>query len=612
MKKLRKKRLSALLCLVLTLVFLMGCGAKTETEVSTEGLMDLVVEYTEEDLDSSWDPENAVTIALSGDQGKISGDGAVIDGKDILISQEGTYVVSGTWEGGQIRIEADEKDKVHLVLNGVQLSNSDGPAIYSVTNDKVILTLAEGSINSIKDGSAYTLAEGEDEPDAAVFSKSDLTINGSGNLTVTANYKNGIASKDDLVITGGTLMVTALNDAVKGKDSIAIKDGIFTITALEGDGLQASNSDDAEKGWISIDGGTFTIQAKDDGLQAESLLQANSGSLAVTSSGDALHSNTNMKIAGAKVTIAAGDDALHADASLLVEKGTLKITDSYEGLEAGTITVAGGTIDLTAKDDGFNAAGGNDSSSLAEEAPSKDSFAEQGDYFIKISGGNINVNANGDGIDSNGSIYISGGTLQVNGPTGNGNGALDYDKICEVTGGTLLIAGSSGMAQMPSKDSSQVSVGIYYTTLQKAGTSASLTDETGKTILSFTPEKDYQFVLFSSGDLKTGATYNLLSGDTELTELTVSETITKISQDGTAVTGNTGGMGGKQQDKPAGTEGEPPQGITGGTGERPELPAGVTEGERPEPPEGGTGGDRPEPPAGGMAPPSKTSEAAVE
>ncbi|MDD2484222.1 MAG: carbohydrate-binding domain-containing protein, partial [Eubacteriales bacterium] len=303
MKSSKWKRLPALLALVISLSLFSGCGEEnTIEEASTAGgLTKVSVEYSEEDLDATWDTSSAVMISLLGNTAEISGDGAIMEENKIRITEGGTYVLSGSLEDGQILIEADEEAKIKLVLNAVEIKSSDGPAIYSVENDKVIITIAKGTSNRVEDSATYTLAEGEEEPNAAIFSKSDLTINGSGTLVVNGNYNNGIVSKDDLVITGGNVTVLAVNDGIKGRDSIAIKDGNFTITAKDGDALQASNDEDAEKGWISIDGGNFVITATGDGLQAESLLQVTNGTL----------------------SIACGDDGLHADAALLVEEGTI-------------------------------------------------------------------------------------------------------------------------------------------------------------------------------------------------------------------------------------------------------------------------------------------------
>ena len=569
-RTLKMRYLSTLLALLIALGSMTGCssaseaGAEEETTTVTE-LTSLSVEYSDADLDDSWDAETATAITLSGSTASVEGSGAAVDGSTITITEEGTYVVTGTLSDGQILINAGEEDKVQLVLNCATITCSDGPAIYSVENDKLTVTLADGTTNRVEDGTAYTLEDGEDEPNAAIFSKSDLTINGDGTLVVNGNYSNGIVSKDDLVITGGNVTVVAVNDGIKGRDSIAICDGTFAITTTSGDGLQASNDEDVEKGWISIDGGIFTINAADDGLQAESLLQVTNGELDVTAVSDALHSNTNMLIVSGELTLTAEDDGLHADNKLTVEDGSILIDQSYEGLEAAYITVNGGSVDIAAQDDGFNAAGGNDSSATAEGAGAKDAFSENGDYSIRITGGNITVNADGDGIDSNGSIYFEGGVVTVSGPTNNGNGPMDYNGVCEITGGTLSIAGSSGMAQAPSDSSTQCSVTVYFSSAQAAGSTASLVDADGNTVISYSPLKQYQSIVFSSADLTQGETYTLLVNGTELTDVTLSATVTSIADDGSAATGGMGGGG-----MPGGDGQRPEGGQPGGGGQRPE------------------------------------------
>lgn len=194
----------------------------------------------------------------------------------MTISNAGTYIVSGELTDGQLLVEATKNDTVHLVLNGVTLKNSSTSPLFIKQAEKVILTLAEGSKNSIADTENYVFVTDEDEPDATLFSKSDLTINGSGALTITANYKNGIASKDNLVITNGDITVTAVNDALRGKDSITIADGSFNLTA-GGDSIKSNNAEDSALGCVIIDGGDFIINAKNDGIQAETALIVTNG-----------------------------------------------------------------------------------------------------------------------------------------------------------------------------------------------------------------------------------------------------------------------------------------------------------------------------------------------
>lgn len=525
-----------------------GCNADTaltgtpaaaaeasEIAVSTAAAP-VVGTYAPEDLDAGWDAGTAASITLQGSSASITGSGASAVGGAVTITQAGTYVLSGVLDNGQILVNAGKEDLVHLVLNGVTLSNAEGPVIYGLQSGKIVVTLAEGSINVLQDGSVYTLAEGEDEPDATLFSKDDLTLNGSGTLTVTGNAAHGIVSKDALIIAGGTLSVTAVADGIKGKDAVTVKTGTLTVQAGE-DGIQASNDTEADKGWIILDGGTISVTA--------------------------------------------GDDGIHAETALTVNGGLIDIADSVEGLEGKSITVNGGDIRVKSSDDGLNGASGS-----AEEGARPGAAGEAADngIFIRIAGGSVTVSAAGDGIDANGDLYFTGGTVVVNGPTTNGNGAMDYDGVCLVTGGTLAIAGSSGMAQSPGEASAQNSLTVIFSSVQGAGTPVSLTDDSGNVLVALTPEKAYQSVVFSSPVLEQGKTYSVntggtfseaavngvlikgtVTGSTVLTQVTLEKTVTRIADDGTAVTG---GRGGQMPPRGEGKPGTWPEGS-----EAPEKPA---------------------------------------
>ena len=295
--------------------------------------------FTANDLNGDWDSQSATQIVLNGDSAKISGQGAYVYDGDVYISGGGYYAVSGTLENGSIVVDAYSSSKVWLLLNGVEMTCEDDACIKVEQADKVFLTLAAGSENVLHSGAVYSdtaLAEGTD---GVIFARDDLTINGSGSLTVQAEYAHGIAANDDLVITGGTIVVTAAKDGINANDSLRIKDADITVTA-EDDGLVVSKE--------------TADEAIEDGY-----LYVESGRIAVTSADDGIHTIGDVTIVGGEITIAAGDDGIHSDTAITVSDGTILISECYEGLEAVAIDVLGGTITIYPTDDGFNANGGS-------------------------------------------------------------------------------------------------------------------------------------------------------------------------------------------------------------------------------------------------------------
>ena len=473
----------------------------TESEVINLNALGI---YTEKDLDASWDKTSSTQIALSGTHATIDGSGASISDSIITINAAGDYLISGTMDDGQIIVDASENDDVHLILNGASIKNTTTSPIYVKRADKVIITLADGTENAIEDGATYLFENGLDEPNAALFSNADLTLNGEGSLAITASYNNGIGTKDDLVIISGTITIDAKNDALRGRDSITIQNGTFNLVA-GGDALQSNNDTDDAKGFILIDGGIYTLQSGDD----------------------ALHAQSNLTITDGLFSVVAIDDAFHAEKDLTISGGTLDIVDSYEGLEASNILVSGGDISLNSSDDGINAAG-----------------ETGGNYEYIQTGGTVYMNAEGDGLDANGSFRIDGGSLIIDGPVMSMNGPLDYDGSGIVTGGMLIAAGSSGMAQTPGSESTQNALMIYFTNAQKTNTEIRLVDASGTTVASHTPAKEFQTIVFSSKALTLNETYTLYSDGVELANVTLSDKIMTVSDTGETIPGEFVGVGG--------------------------------------------------------------------
>ncbi len=514
-----------------------------------------VAASNDDDHDSAedyvWDESRATRIVLDGSAITIDGDGVIVDGSKATITSAGTYVISGTLDDGQIIVNATDQDLVRLVLSGADIHSSTGAAIQVAAADEVVILLVGDTENSLSDGESRVAASAdEDEPNAAIYSMADLTLAGDGALTVDGNYRDGIVSKDGLILAGGTITVRAQDDGIRGKDYVVVKDGEITITA-GGDGLKSDNEEDPTRGYIWMQGGLVNITSAGDaiaaktdvlvtggeldltagggnngriaadasakGIKAVVSVNIDGGTLTVDSADDAIHSNGSITINGGTFVLSSGDDAIHADATLLVNGGQLTIDDSYEGLESAVITVNAGDIHLTASDDGINVSGGGDASGMTAGpgrggGPGGDMVAYSANNWLYVNGGYIVVNAAGDGIDANGNIEMTGGVVIVNGPTEQMNGALDCVGSFNVNGGLLIAVGSSGMAESPDATSSQYSLLLNLNGTLQAGALIHIQSADGADILTFAPAKRIQSIVFSSPELKKGATYTVYYG----------------------------------------------------------------------------------------------------
>lgn len=531
------------------MIMLSGCGAaqaaadssdaSAQTTSVTYDAASKSEMFTERDLSGEYDEAAALKISLNGTSAEVTEEGTetkasavTIDGSTITITAEGTYIFSGTLDDGMIIVEADDAAKVQIVLDGASVTSKTSAALYVKSADKVFVTTAEGTENTLANGGTFTAID-DSNIDGAVFAKDDITFNGSGSLTVTSPAGHGIVGKDDVKIAGGTLGITAAKHGVQANDSARFAEAEVNITAGT-DGVHVSDSADAEEGTAS---------------------------------------DSYFYIADATVKIDAGDDGIHADAQALIEGGSITVSESYEGIEALDIEISGGDIDVTASDDGLNAAGGNttttQASSTSDTAQTADAqggtfgdddwaggkggfpggggFSDGGtDGKIEISGGSMHITAGGDGVDANGSVTISGGTTIVEGPTSGDTSVIDFNGTGTITGGTFIGTGGAGMAESFSSAENQgliaVSVGN-----QSAGQTVTLTDADGNVIAEQTPELDYAVVYISTSDLQQGGTYTLTAGSySETIELTDSIYSTLAGGMGGGMMGGHGGPGAGQ------------------------------------------------------------------
>jgi hypothetical protein len=551
----------------------------TSSAVSVRTMMAANQSVHELASDYVWDNSQVIPIRLNGTSIDVSSGNVTVSGTTATITSGGTYSISGTLSNGQILVNTSTSETVRLVLNGIDIANATTSPLCITSAKKVILVLADNSQNTITDPASYVFPSSDvDEPNAALFSKTDMTIYGNGALTVRGNYNDAIASKDGLIIKSGTITVTAADDGIRGKDYLAIYGGIVTVTA-GGDGLKADNDENAARGYIYIESAVVSVTSGGDGLAAETDALIASGTLTLTTGGgssrtvtgdlsakgikgvanvvisdgtftissadDAIHSNTRVVINGGTFGLSSGDDGIHADSILGINGGTIAISKCYEGIESIALIITNGNIHLNASDDGINGAGGNDGSAAGGWGGQ---MPTAGNRYLSISGGYVVVTAAGDGLDVNGSIVMSGGTVLVHGPTSNGDGPLDYDATFTMNGGTVVAAGSSGMAMAPSASSSQCSMLITFTSTKAANSIFRIQDSNGGDVLTFKPSKTYQSVAFSSPALTTGATYDIYlggtcsgtltdglysggtyTGGTKLKSFTASGTVTKIS-----------------------------------------------------------------------------------
>ena len=542
-----------IISILMILAFLLaGCSntAKPEASVpgstpASEGIADLGEEtvstepvkadfsktdgdmFTERDSRASYDASQAVTIQLNGTTATASSDSVQISGSTVIIKEEATYVICGSLSG-MLVVDAPDTAKLQIVLNGAEITSESSAALYILEADKVFVTLADGTENTLSNGGSFVAID-DNSIDGALFSKQDLTLNGSGSLTVTSPVGHGIVCKDDLVFTGGSYVVHSASHGLDANDSVRIAAGDFAIDAGK-DAIHCENTDDTAKGFVYISGGSIKAEAEGDGIAASAYMQIEDGSIdllvgggsengskaqsdgfggfmggghgggrpgdmsesadssteetgtsmkglkassgllisggsfTINSADDAIHSDASLTINGGSFHIASGDDAIHAEDTLTVTAGEIAISESYEGLEALHIEVQGGDIDLIASDDGLNAAGGTDQSGTT---------GGRDGMFGGGRGGRPGGGFGGMSGNSDGSIKISGGNLHIH---SSGDG-MDANGSLEISGGyTVVVGPTQGDTATLDYDTSAVITGGTFIGTGAAGMAQTFSD----------------------------------------------------------------------------------------------------------------------------------------
>ena len=527
------------------------------TNVKSGEKLDVDTHYSEQDL--SWDTSSETAIDLSN---PTATDGVTVEDGTLTITKAGTYKLSGEYQG-QIKVETADSDAVRLVLDNANITNSSGAALNVVNADEVILYSASGTTNTISDGADYT-ATGEDDPDAVVYSKADLTIAGEGTLKVNGNHEDGIHTSDGLVIASGTLEVNAANTGIKGKDYVDILGGTINVTAQQ-DGIKSTNDTDEGKGWTRLSNGTVTVNAGDDGFKASRVVEISGGSLTVEQSDEGIEAQY-INVSGGDVNVTSADDGMNASLKTSDSESTDSSANTSDtanqqqnnqqqgsipgGQQSGTSNQQQQGMGQPPAMPGGNAQDGTSQNGTTGTGQQGMGQPPQGgmpgggggtfeviDAAINVSGGNITVNAEGDGIDSNGVTTLSGGTLIVNGPSQGGNAALDTNGDLLLNGATVLSGSTADMFEAPSTNSTSGYLKLTNSSGFEQGSTVQVADSSGKVVANYKVTKsNVQLVLVSSSSIVKGQSYtvytttsavdsnatSLASGATELGSFTAS------------------------------------------------------------------------------------------
>lgn len=540
-------------------------GSKVEdTQSAVKYLSNQGLSMQAEDYYEEYKETEVNYIQLNESSILFSGEGAFVSDNKIKISKPGTYVVFGKLKNGQIIVEDTSEGVVRLVLKEANIHSDIGAPIYVKEAGKAVISLVAGTKNTLSENSAEETRLEKEGTDAVIYSTSDLTLNGTGSLSIHATSQNAITSQRILRITEGNYEVHAAGHGLVGKDAVVIETASMKITS-ECDGIRTNHNGEDTKGIIFIERGEFEITAQQDGIQADKSLIIRDGSYRIQTGGgntkllesvkpvenpeleefitmtendnkdsrkglksgaeilikrgtfeidsaeDAIHGGGNISIENGMFQIASGDDAIHADGSLTVAMAEVNVTSSYEGLEGLQIQIKSGNYQIISKADGIRTAGGTDNEAENENTE-KDTFLD-GEGSFMISGGTVYIKADGDGIDIHGTASMTGGTLVIEGPTNQANAAIDYDSTFEMNGGTLLAIGSSGLAKAPSETSMQNTIFIQLETVVEKNTLLCLLEgEEKNPILTYLPGKSYQSIVFSSPLLTKGKRITVSNG----------------------------------------------------------------------------------------------------
>jgi len=487
--------------------------------------------FEEDTTDYSWDTSEMALITFSGSTVTvIPSNAAVITGSFVTIKAAGTYCLTGTTDNSRLIVDTDDETPVRLIFDEVSIKCTNSAPVFIKNAKKTLIYLEKGTNNYLSDGESYATTG---EPNAALFSNSDLVIYGDGSLVVTGNYNDGISTDDGILIKSGTLNITANDDGIRGKDYLFIQNGNITINS-EGDGFKSDNESVAGAGYIYIDSaivkitsscdaisafsdivinngsfilspagglsGSFATSAK--GVKGLSSVTINNGTFSISAPDDAIHSDNSVTINGGIFAIATKDDAIHANSSVIINDGTINTSQSYEAIESASIVINGGYISMITSDDGINA--------------TKGSRTEMNDgSMASINGGTLIINSSkGDPLDSNGDASLTGGKVILQGPSSQPEVAIDVNGSFKISGGFLIASGpnSGNMIEGPATSSVQYSIMAKTSSTLSSSTLFHIEDGSGNNLVTFKPVRSSYYIVFSSPSLSNGLSCSIFTG----------------------------------------------------------------------------------------------------
>jgi len=516
----RRKSISIILIAAMLAMGSTGCATLNTTGSSGSGSVNEATQASQTD---------GIQIQLSDDKITTDSNSVEISDNVVTITEAGTYVLSGELSDGRIVVDTDKDAEVELVLNGVTLTCSNYAPIKIVKAGTATITLADGTENTLNDGATYDLEDEDDNTDAVIFSKDDLVLQGGGTLYINGAYKHGIVCKDNLEIKDGTYIIEAAEDGVNANDSLTVNGGIFHISAGD-DGMHVDEI-------FTVNNGDITVAESYEGLEGHQVI-INNGTITITSSDDGINSNSGSN---------SSSDTDNAQADVQTDAQAEAGQQSGNPPEMPDGTTPGGNSEMPEMPDGTTPGGNGEMPEMPDgttpggngEMPEMPDGTTPGgngemqnsgmpgagggmidmdadeDSLLQINGGTITINAGGDGLDSNGVLEVNGGTVYVSGAANNGDGALDYGISASITGGTVIAAGFSGMAEGFGSDSTQLSYLYNTSQTMSAGTEIIVKDSSGAVILSWAPDKEFNSVVVSSPEFTSDETYTIVIGDLE-------------------------------------------------------------------------------------------------